>query len=306
MKSAKAPAFMFYASDFLSDENVAVMSNEELGCYIKLICYAWREGSIPADPMKIARLCGERPDHMEMLWLQIEPCFRDHPEIPGRLVQPRLEKERERQAANRESRSKTGKMGAEARWNNELGQKFESSNGSGNASPIPSDSLSVSVSGSPCKHIPNGMCDEPSSSTSNAAPGLFPDIEGGAAGTARTRNPSAKTPPPCPQQEIINLYHELLPSNPKTVSWTKAREAKLRSRWREISVSKNSQLGNGYATVQEGVTWWRDFLGYCAKSRFLTGKTEPSPGRRPFVATLEWIISPNNFPKIIEGTYHRD
>jgi hypothetical protein len=40
-------------------------------------------------------------------------------------------------------------------------------------------------------------------------------------------------------------------------------------------------------------------------SRFLTGKAEPGPGRKPFVATLEWLLRPKNFAKVVEGTYHQ-
>ena len=39
MSLEKSPAFQFYASDFLVDENVNLMSNREIGCYIKLLCF---------------------------------------------------------------------------------------------------------------------------------------------------------------------------------------------------------------------------------------------------------------------------
>jgi hypothetical protein len=44
----KAPAFQFYAADWLADEAASVMSLEEEGAYIRDLCYCWREGSIPA------------------------------------------------------------------------------------------------------------------------------------------------------------------------------------------------------------------------------------------------------------------
>ena len=33
------------------------MSLEEEGCYIRLLAYCWREGSIPSDLDKLSRLC---------------------------------------------------------------------------------------------------------------------------------------------------------------------------------------------------------------------------------------------------------
>ncbi|MER2551780.1 MAG: hypothetical protein ABTQ28_00760, partial [Thauera sp.] len=42
-----------------------------------------------------------------------------------------------------------------------------------------------------------------------------------------------------------------------------------------------------------------------ALTDFLTGKII-STGRPPFELDLEWIVSPANFVKIIEGKYHRE
>jgi uncharacterized protein YdaU (DUF1376 family) len=116
MRKGKAPAFQFYAADFLADENVALMTNQELGCYIKLICFCWREGSIPADVQKIAKLCGEDGIAMAELWVSISPCYAPTPDNPVRLVHPRLELERRKQADFKSQRSSAGKKGAEARW----------------------------------------------------------------------------------------------------------------------------------------------------------------------------------------------
>ena len=53
---SKAPAFQFYAGDFLSDLKVASMNMEERGIYITLLAYSWLENGLPADPEKLARL----------------------------------------------------------------------------------------------------------------------------------------------------------------------------------------------------------------------------------------------------------
>lgn len=115
-ENSAPPAFQFYPADFLADENVVLMTNREIGCYIKLMCYCWREGSIPADAQKIARMCGEDGSAMADLWLAIEPCFIEAIAEPGRLVHPRLEQERVKQKDFRKERSESGKKGAKARW----------------------------------------------------------------------------------------------------------------------------------------------------------------------------------------------
>lgn len=43
----KSPAFQFYPSEFLTDENIINMTFEEKGIYISLICHCWINGSLP-------------------------------------------------------------------------------------------------------------------------------------------------------------------------------------------------------------------------------------------------------------------
>lgn len=94
----------------------------------------------------------------------------------------------------------------------------------------------------------------------------------------------------CPQHEIIELYHELIPTGRQVRLWTDARKAKLRARWREDPKRQN-------------LDWWRKFFGYVSQSEFLSGRTQ-SAGRNPFEIDLEWIVTPSNFVKIVEGKYH--
>lgn len=130
------PAFLFYPSDFISDENVGLMTNQEIGCYIKLLCYCWREGSIPDDISKIARLCGEKKDVMAQLWLAISPCFNAQENEQGRLVNSRLIKERNKQVERRKERSESGRKGAVTRWYRDNGSANEQPKAKPIAKPI--------------------------------------------------------------------------------------------------------------------------------------------------------------------------
>lgn len=111
-----SPAFQFYPSDFLSDENVILMSNQAVGCYIKLLCVCWKEGSIPSDLSKLTKLCNETPENMAELWPSLEPCFKQNSH--GRMTNPRLEREWLKQQGFRNERARSGKKGADARWLN--------------------------------------------------------------------------------------------------------------------------------------------------------------------------------------------
>lgn len=93
-----------------------------------------------------------------------------------------------------------------------------------------------------------------------------------------------KTMPSCPHNEIIALYHELLPSLRQVRTWEGKRPKHLQARWREDPERQN--LG-----------WWRRFFGYVAQSDFLMGR------KTDFATDLEWLIAPSNFAKVIEGKY---
>lgn len=103
---------------------------------------------------------------------------------------------------------------------------------------------------------------------------------------------SSKAADPCPHQAIIDLYHQTLPEGRQVRIWNDTRKAKLRARWKEDP-------------KRQSLEWWGKFFGYIAESNFLTGKTA-SAGRAPFELDLEWIVSPANFVKIVEGKYHRE
>ncbi|HEX7115387.1 MAG TPA: hypothetical protein VF193_09655 [Steroidobacter sp.] len=106
------------------------------------------------------------------------------------------------------------------------------------------------------------------------------------------RNGKHARTPPCPQEKIIDLYHEILFMCPKVKDWHETRQALLRARWRSHPKRQN-------------LDWWRKFFEYVAKSKFLTGQTEPRNGSPPFIADLEWLLRPSNFAKVIEGKYER-
>ena len=99
----KAPAFQFYANEFLMDEHVSLMSMQERGVYITLICKCWNEGSLPDDTERLARLCGVPLAAFRKAWPAIQPCFRSNGS--DRLLHPRLEKERKKQRDYRRRQS---------------------------------------------------------------------------------------------------------------------------------------------------------------------------------------------------------
>lgn len=89
----------------------------------------------------------------------------------------------------------------------------------------------------------------------------------------------------CPQQEIIAEYHRILPMCPRIYKWSDKREKALRCRWDEDARHQN-------------VEYWTKLFSYISRCSFLVGKTKEN-----FNVTLEWIVNPSNFLKIVEGNY---
>ena len=109
----KAPAFMFYASDFFVD--VAHWSNEDVGVYIRLLCKQWVDGQVNGHPNGLAYAVGLTPDQFLPIWERIKHKFES--DGKGGYINKRLEQTRQIQKEYRDKLSKGGKKGAKKRWN---------------------------------------------------------------------------------------------------------------------------------------------------------------------------------------------
>lgn len=109
--TGKSPAFQFYPKDFLNDRNVVLMSMQERGVYITLLCHAW-EKPLPTRLDLLAKLCGVPLGVFKKLWPALGACFRQQ---GSDLVHPRLEREREKQAEYRRKQADKGRRSGQAR-----------------------------------------------------------------------------------------------------------------------------------------------------------------------------------------------
>lgn len=106
MKKKKLPYFPFYPSDFDSDTDL--LSDAEVGAYIRLLNIQWKSGKIPEK--KLPRLM---EDH-ENVWPEIEQYFDCE---DGLVFNSRLERERGVAEERHNTAVARGKAGADARWN---------------------------------------------------------------------------------------------------------------------------------------------------------------------------------------------
>lgn len=103
----------------------------------------------------------------------------------------------------------------------------------------------------------------------------------------------------CPQEKLVDLYHECLPSLRQVRTWTTAsRRQNLAARWREMSERQEFQ------SEQDGLDFFRGFFEFVGRSSFLLGQIKTRDGSRPWRADLPWLIKAENFASVCDGKYH--
>jgi uncharacterized protein YdaU (DUF1376 family) len=101
---------------------------------------------------------------------------------------------------------------------------------------------------------------------------------------------------PCPADEILRLYHTQCQSLPRAMMLNGNRRKHLVSRWREVYATDK------FADKSEGIEIFKSFFERVNNSDFLCGRTQNKNGR-VWKASLDWLILPTNFLKVVEGHY---
>jgi uncharacterized protein YdaU (DUF1376 family) len=134
----KPPAFQFYPDDFLG--GTMNFTDAELGLYVRLLCIQWSQGSLPDDDSELLSYSKGRTSVT-----RVKAKFKKGQD--GLLRNDRLEQERCKQAAYRQSRSANGKHGGRPCKAHEnhmvLKTKAQESSPSPSPSPTPLDITNV-------------------------------------------------------------------------------------------------------------------------------------------------------------------
>ena len=122
----RAPAFQFYADDFLA--GTMTMTNEERGAYISLLCLQWSKGFVTE--LDIQRMCLGMPTHCQGICQSKFEVGED-----GNYRNRRLEKERTKQ----KERSEKQRDNANLRWQKDANAmpRHMPEDTNDDASPIP-------------------------------------------------------------------------------------------------------------------------------------------------------------------------
>ena len=264
---AATPYFAMYPTDFLAD--IGHLGNTELGIYWRLLLVYYRDGRpLPFDPDRLRRLAMTfNPEECRALEAVMSEFFVLSKEPDGRRVWRHRRADIEVARAEKYLNAKRG--GAE---------KARAIKAEKKVLELISEQTSTLMSG----QIPGG---EPE-----------PEPEVNTEPTVLVDEAAASTPyrcPPSPNEEVVSLYHEALPSLPSVVVLNDSRKRAIGARWREVCASDRLDK-------QAGLEWFAWFFGHVSKSDFLMGRS----GKRTWSATFDWLMTPTKFARVVEGAYH--
>lgn len=129
------PYFPLYHRDWLAGGGTSVMTAEEKGAFIDLLCYAWEQSppcTLPDDDVALAKLGGVTPAR----WKRIGPTLRKRFDVVGgRLRNSKQWTIYLELCEHRGRRRRAGKKGNEVRWGSQC-----DNNATAMRSPPPSPS----------------------------------------------------------------------------------------------------------------------------------------------------------------------
>lgn len=109
------PYFPLYVKDWLTGQSTTLMSPEEKGAFLDLLCHAWLADppcTLPADDKALAKLSG-----LGSRWKKVGPALRGQFEVvAGRLRNGKQWDIWQDMMTHREKRANAGRKGNEARW----------------------------------------------------------------------------------------------------------------------------------------------------------------------------------------------
>lgn len=122
------------------------------------------------------------------------------------------------------------------------------------------------------------------------------------ASQTRRQPKAADRVPACPANDIVALYHEVLPELPKVRVMDEARKKVIKALWTFVMTSTKSDGERRATTAVAGMSWLRGYFNRTRDNDFLMGKTPRAPGHEGWRCTLDFLCSPKGLKQVIEKT----
>lgn len=120
----------------------------------------------------------------------------------------------------------------------------------------------------------------------------------------RRRRKAANPIPACPFDEIVAVYHEVLPELPgvRVMKPGGPRHKAIQALWTWVLTSVRSGGVRRATTREEGIAWLRDYFGRARSSDWIMGRTPRGAGHENWEADIDYLCSENGMKRVIEKT----
>ncbi|MDQ0035865.1 hypothetical protein J2W30_003633 [Variovorax boronicumulans] len=110
------------------------------------------------------------------------------------------------------------------------------------------------------------------------------------------------TIPRCQAEEVVALYHEVLPEMPKVRLMTEKRKKAIAGFWRFVLTSKKTDNTRRAQTADQALTWIRDYFSRARDNDFLMGRTQRGAEHSNWQCDLDFLLTDKGKTHVIEKT----
>lgn len=107
---------------------------------------------------------------------------------------------------------------------------------------------------------------------------------------------------PCPVDQVVALYHELLPELPQVRVFSVKRRQALHGRWRWILQSRKPGGERRATNAAEALDWLRRFFERARENDFVMGRAGRGRGHEGWRADLDYLLSDRGLQQVLERT----
>lgn len=112
--------------------------------------------------------------------------------------------------------------------------------------------------------------------------------------------PERKDVPPCPYEQIRDMYHAAFPEHARVALLSAKRKGAVKARWGDAG--KRLRELNRPDSAAERLAYFQRLFNKAAMSDFLTGKRAFRDGS-VYLVNFDKLMSPSGFVGVIEGKY---
>jgi hypothetical protein len=125
-------------------------------------------------------------------------------------------------------------------------------------------------------------------------------------GAGKPTASSAAKLPTCPVQDLIALYHEILPNLPAVRLETDSRKKALRKTWEWVLTSKRADHTPRATNAAEALDWFRSYFERATENDFLMGRNQRSGEHANWKCDLDFLLTERGMKHVIEKTQAGD